>query len=217
MRHAGDGRELHGPRPVVRPLSYPRDPLAEELRPFQVQPPGPRNAFGFLRPPAADGRFTRFSRRFMEQHRDEHITCAECGTTFVFSAAEAESFASKGLEPPKRCFECRKARRAQKGGARDDAPAAATSAATSTATDLPCPTLPGRVVGVTASTAPRASATAAAPRTRAAAVAVDRVAASTVPPPSATIVAPAGTSTAPPAFRDDPRPPRKRVSLPRLP
>jgi CxxC-x17-CxxC domain-containing protein len=59
----------------------------------------------------------------MEQHRDEHITCAECGTTFVFTAAEASSFASKRLEPPKRCFECRKARRAQRGGGhRQDAP-----------------------------------------------------------------------------------------------
>ena len=58
----------------------------------------------------------------MEQHRDEHITCADCGTTFVFSAAEAESFASKKLEPPKRCFECRKARRAQKNAGRDEQP-----------------------------------------------------------------------------------------------
>jgi CxxC-x17-CxxC domain-containing protein len=58
----------------------------------------------------------------MEQHQDEHITCAECGTTFVFTAAEAASFASKGLEPPKRCFECRRARRAQRGGQRQEGP-----------------------------------------------------------------------------------------------
>lgn len=50
------------------------------------------------------------------EHQDEHITCAECGTTFVFTASEADSFASKKLEPPKRCLECRKARRAQRGG-----------------------------------------------------------------------------------------------------
>jgi CxxC-x17-CxxC domain-containing protein len=59
----------------------------------------------------------------MEHHRDEHITCAECGTTFVFSAAEADSFASKNLEPPKRCAECRRARRQQRNGApREHAP-----------------------------------------------------------------------------------------------
>ncbi|MBK8259695.1 MAG: zinc-ribbon domain containing protein [Polyangiaceae bacterium] len=57
----------------------------------------------------------------MEQRQDEHFTCADCGTSFVFTAAEAAHFADKGLEPPKRCFECRKARRAQKaqgGGGR---------------------------------------------------------------------------------------------------
>ena len=50
------------------------------------------------------------------EHQDEHITCADCGTTFVFTAQEAESFANKRLDPPKRCFECRKARRAQREG-----------------------------------------------------------------------------------------------------
>lgn len=57
----------------------------------------------------------------MEHHQDEHITCAECGTTFVFTAAEADSFASKRLEPPKRCPECRRARRAQKAAGGHDA------------------------------------------------------------------------------------------------
>lgn len=59
----------------------------------------------------------------MEHHQDEHITCAECGTTFVFTAAEADSFASKRLDPPKRCPDCRRARRAQKAAeGRQDGP-----------------------------------------------------------------------------------------------
>jgi CxxC-x17-CxxC domain-containing protein len=53
----------------------------------------------------------------MEQHRDEHIDCADCGASFVFSAAEAAVFAERGLTSPKRCKECRRAR---KQGARPD-------------------------------------------------------------------------------------------------
>jgi len=47
----------------------------------------------------------------MEQHRDEHIVCASCGASFLFSAGEAASFAEKGLVAPKRCKECRRARK----------------------------------------------------------------------------------------------------------
>jgi CxxC-x17-CxxC domain-containing protein len=54
----------------------------------------------------------------MEQQRDEHIPCADCGASFVFSASEAAVFAERGLTPPKRCKECRRARkdRATQGG-----------------------------------------------------------------------------------------------------
>lgn len=48
----------------------------------------------------------------MEQHRDEHIVCASCGTSFLFSAAEAAVYAERKLAaPPKRCRNCRRARK----------------------------------------------------------------------------------------------------------
>jgi CxxC-x17-CxxC domain-containing protein len=47
----------------------------------------------------------------MEQHRDEHIVCADCGEAFVFTAVEAAVFAERGLTSPKRCRGCRKARK----------------------------------------------------------------------------------------------------------
>jgi len=47
----------------------------------------------------------------MEQHRDEALVCASCGSSFLLSASEAASFAEKGLAAPKRCKECRRARR----------------------------------------------------------------------------------------------------------
>lgn len=51
----------------------------------------------------------------MEQQRDEHIDCADCGTSFLFSAGEAAVFAERGLASPKRCKECRRARK-ERGG-----------------------------------------------------------------------------------------------------
>lgn len=59
----------------------------------------------------------------MEQHRDEHIVCASCGTSFLFSAAEAAVYAERKLAaPPKRCRSCRRARKEQ--GGHDGAPKA---------------------------------------------------------------------------------------------
>src|SRR5690242_20861755 len=46
----------------------------------------------------------------MEQYRDEHIACANCGASFLFSAGEAAVFAERSLAAPKRCKECRRAR-----------------------------------------------------------------------------------------------------------
>ncbi|AUX27954.1 MULTISPECIES: zinc-ribbon domain containing protein [Sorangium] len=52
----------------------------------------------------------------MEQHRDEHIVCASCGTSFLFSAAEAAVYAERRLAaPPKRCRTCRRARKDNRG------------------------------------------------------------------------------------------------------
>jgi CxxC-x17-CxxC domain-containing protein len=60
----------------------------------------------------------------MEQHRDDHIVCADCGASFLFSAGEAAVFAERGLASPKRCKDCRRARkeRGGDGGARRAGP-----------------------------------------------------------------------------------------------
>ncbi len=47
----------------------------------------------------------------MEQHRDEPLRCADCAASFIFSAAEAAVFAERGLAAPKRCKDCRRARK----------------------------------------------------------------------------------------------------------
>ena len=46
---------------------------------------------------------------------DKTLTCVECGVEFTFSAAEQEFFAGRGLtNDPKRCPECRQARKQQR-------------------------------------------------------------------------------------------------------
>ncbi|MFC2056796.1 zinc-ribbon domain containing protein [Chloroflexota bacterium] len=48
---------------------------------------------------------------------DKEIQCSDCGATFTFSAGEQEFFASKGYtNEPKRCPECRQARKAERYG-----------------------------------------------------------------------------------------------------
>ncbi|MBI4296500.1 MAG: zinc-ribbon domain containing protein [Chloroflexi bacterium] len=48
--------------------------------------------------------------------QDKTIQCADCGTTFTFSAAEQELFASRGYaNDPKRCPACRQTRKAERG------------------------------------------------------------------------------------------------------
>ena len=42
----------------------------------------------------------------------QSISCGECGDVFVFTEAEREFFAARGLVPPKRCRACRAARKA---------------------------------------------------------------------------------------------------------
>ena len=45
---------------------------------------------------------------------DKSLTCADCGTNFVFSAEEQEQFATRGYtNEPKRCSECRATRKAK--------------------------------------------------------------------------------------------------------
>ena len=45
-------------------------------------------------------------------YTDETLKCEDCGAEFIFSAGEQEFYAEKGLiNKPKRCPQCRKARR----------------------------------------------------------------------------------------------------------
>ena len=48
---------------------------------------------------------------------DKTITCVECGHEFTFTVGEQEFFASRGYtNEPKRCTQCRGARKSQQGG-----------------------------------------------------------------------------------------------------
>jgi CxxC-x17-CxxC domain-containing protein len=50
--------------------------------------------------------------------QDKTLTCAECGATFTFSAEDQEFFQTKGYtNEPKRCPECRQARKTERFGA----------------------------------------------------------------------------------------------------
>jgi CxxC-x17-CxxC domain-containing protein len=47
--------------------------------------------------------------------QDKTLTCADCGQEFVFSAAEQETFQSRGYtNEPKRCLACREAKRSSR-------------------------------------------------------------------------------------------------------
>ena len=49
-------------------------------------------------------------------YADRTLTCAECGTEFTFTADDQEFHAKKGYQDPKRCPNCRAARRSGGGG-----------------------------------------------------------------------------------------------------
>ena len=64
-------------------------------------------------------------------YQDQNLTCEDCGKEFVFSAGEQEFYAQKGLvNIPKRCPECRKARRQKSRRKMYDAVCSACGAAT---------------------------------------------------------------------------------------
>lgn len=47
-------------------------------------------------------------------YQDEKLICDDCGCEFVFTVGEQEFYAERGLtNKPKRCNECRKARKKQ--------------------------------------------------------------------------------------------------------
>ncbi len=43
---------------------------------------------------------------------DKTLSCEECGKDFIFTAGEQEFYEEKGFTPPKRCPECRAAKKA---------------------------------------------------------------------------------------------------------
>ena len=50
--------------------------------------------------------------------QDKTLTCVDCGATFVHSAEDQEFFQTKGYtNEPKRCPECRQARKTERFGA----------------------------------------------------------------------------------------------------
>ena len=51
-------------------------------------------------------------------YNEKTLTCQDCGREFSFSARDQEFYADKGFNEPKRCPDCRRARKAERG---DDA------------------------------------------------------------------------------------------------
>jgi Probable zinc-ribbon domain len=51
----------------------------------------------------------------MSTYQDKELTCADCGGKFLFSAKDQEFFAEKGFQEPKRCRDCRQAKKEQRG------------------------------------------------------------------------------------------------------
>jgi CxxC-x17-CxxC domain-containing protein len=47
---------------------------------------------------------------------DRTLTCADCGQEFVFSASEQQFYTDRGFSDPRRCPDCRRARKAQRQG-----------------------------------------------------------------------------------------------------
>lgn len=47
-------------------------------------------------------------------YQDKTISCVECGAEFIFSAEDQEFHANRGYQDPKRCPECRQAKRAER-------------------------------------------------------------------------------------------------------
>jgi CxxC-x17-CxxC domain-containing protein len=55
----------------------------------------------------------------MLNYVDKVLVCRDCGREFVFSAGEQEFYQSRGLQhEPRRCPDCRNARRQQDGASR---------------------------------------------------------------------------------------------------
>ena len=51
----------------------------------------------------------------MSSTYDQYLTCADCNRDFLWSAREQDFYREKGFQPPKRCKECARARKEQRG------------------------------------------------------------------------------------------------------
>lgn len=49
----------------------------------------------------------------IDDGRDEHLVCGDCGVTFVFGGRDRAYFARRGWVTPKRCRDCRQQRASQ--------------------------------------------------------------------------------------------------------
>ena len=47
---------------------------------------------------------------------DKTLTCSDCGKSFSFTQEEQEYFNQRGYSDPKRCKECRQAKKEERGG-----------------------------------------------------------------------------------------------------
>lgn len=45
---------------------------------------------------------------------DQILTCSDCSSTFTFTEGEQTFFKDKGFNPPTRCADCRRRRKAEK-------------------------------------------------------------------------------------------------------
>lgn len=50
----------------------------------------------------------------MSTYQDKELTCADCRSKFLWSAKDQEFFAERGFSEPKRCKECRQAKKEQR-------------------------------------------------------------------------------------------------------
>ena len=52
----------------------------------------------------------------MSKFRDRALQCADCGKSFTFTAGEQEFYQERGYSEPRRCGDCRAARKAGRTG-----------------------------------------------------------------------------------------------------
>ncbi|MGC9224043.1 MAG: zinc-ribbon domain containing protein [Terracidiphilus sp.] len=108
-------RRQEGPRQVPRGGCKPRHPL---LLYRHFGRPIARSRFGivFKRIVVENSHYrcTIPPRRSMAG--DMQITCSDCGQEFTFTAADQAFFQERGYSTPKRCRNCRQARKNDQGG-----------------------------------------------------------------------------------------------------